>query len=146
MPSEQAQRALALFDSGFNCAQAICAAYAPALGLDEPTALRAAQAFGGGIAHRGETCGALSGALIVLGLKYGKVKALDNAARDLTYAKVQELFSRFESLHDSTRCRTLIGFDLTDPAQCAAAKETGVFKNTCPALVRDAAEILEELL
>lgn len=146
MASERVREALALFERGFNCAQAVCAACAAPLGLKEPVALRAAQAFGGGIAHRGETCGALSGALIVLGLKYGKVEALDDSARDATYAKARELFRRFEALHGSSVCRELIGFDLSDPEQYAEAKEAGVFKSTCPRLVRDAAEILGELL
>lgn len=146
MPSEKVQDALARFDSGFNCAQAVCSAFAPALGLDERLALKVAQAFGGGIAHRGETCGALSGAIIVLGLKYGKVEASDDAARDQTYAKVGQLFDGFAARHGSCLCRDLTGYNLSDPEQYLAAKEAAVFKRACPGYVRDAAEILEGLL
>jgi C_GCAxxG_C_C family probable redox protein len=146
MPSERVQTAISRFESGFNCAQAVCSAYGPGLGLDERLALKAAQAFGGGIAHRGETCGALSGAIIVLGLKHGKVEASDDAARDLTYEKVQQLFDDFKARHGSCLCRELIGYNLSDPEQYRAAKEAAVFKTACPDFVRDAAEILEKLL
>jgi C_GCAxxG_C_C family probable redox protein len=146
MQSTRVLRALATFEEGFNCAQAVLSAFGPDLGLEESMSLRAAQSFGGGIAHRGELCGALSGALIALGLRYGKTEGADDASRDRTYAKAAELLTRFEERFGSCHCRTLIGYDLTDPAQYAMAKESAVFRETCPRFVTEAAALLETLL
>jgi len=144
--SDRVRAALARFEGGFNCAQAVCSAFGPPLGLDERTALRAAQAFGGGIAQRGEICGALAGALIVLGLQYGKTEAADDQSRDRTYTKARELLDRFRARHGSCSCRALIGYDLSEPSQRQAARDAGIFTDRCPGFVRDASEILESLV
>lgn len=146
MQSTRVLLAVATFEKGFNCAQAVLFAFGPGLGLPESLSLKAAQSFGGGVAHRGEQCGALSGALIALGLRYGKTEAGDDASRDRTYARAGELLRKFEERFGSCRCRDLIGYDLTDPVQYAAAQESRVFREACPRFVGEAAALLEELL
>jgi C_GCAxxG_C_C family probable redox protein len=116
------------------------------LGLDRECAFRVAGAFGGGMGRMGETCGAVTGAFMVIGLKYGKVKAKDEEARDRTYEMVREFVPRFQSRHGSIRCKELLGYDLSNPQEGEAAKKKGLFGTLCPQLVRDAAEILEEIL
>ena len=68
----------------FNCAQAILSTYGPELGLDREHSLKVAAAFGGGIAGMGETCGVVSGALMAIGLAYGKTRADDRGAGEAT--------------------------------------------------------------
>ena len=138
--------AASTFAEGFNCAQAVFSAYAVEAGIERETALRIAGAFGAGIASRGELCGAVSGACMAIGLKYGKVQAEDNAAREKTYGLVREFMRRFEEKHGSIVCKDLIQFDVSDPEQYQAARQANVFKNQCPNFVNDAAVILEELL
>jgi C_GCAxxG_C_C family probable redox protein len=133
------------FNEGFSCSQAVFSTYAVELGMERATALRTAGAFGGGIAGRGETCGAVTGALMALGLKYGKSDPGDQAARDKTYALAHEFIERFEAKHGSILCSTLTGCDMTNAAQKQAASESGIFKTLCPELVRTAAQILEEI-
>ena len=87
--------AVCLFRQGFSCSQAVAAAFAPGLGLDRDTALRVSQPFGGGIARKADWCGAITGAFLVIGLKHGRVRAEDAAARDKTYALVNEFTGRF---------------------------------------------------
>jgi C_GCAxxG_C_C family probable redox protein len=116
------------------------------LGLDREQALRVAGAFGGGMARMGEQCGAVTGAFMVIGLKYGKVKAGDEAARERTYGLAREFVTRFSARHGSIRCRELLGYDLSDPEERKGAHQKGLFDTLCPQLVRDATEILEELL
>jgi C_GCAxxG_C_C family probable redox protein len=94
----------------------------------------------------GETCGAVTGAFMVIGLKYGKAKAEDEGARDRTYELVREFVKRFQSRHGSIRCKELLGYDLSNPQEGEAAKKKGLFDTLCPKFVRDAAEILEEIL
>jgi len=116
------------------------------LGLDRELALEVAGAFGGGMARMGETCGAVTGAFMVIGLKYGMTKAKDEGARDKTYKLAQELVTRFRSRHGSMVCRELLGYDLSNPEGRKAAFDKGLFFTLCPHLVRDAVEILEQLL
>jgi C_GCAxxG_C_C family probable redox protein len=142
----RSKQALEYFTSGFSCSQAVFSAFAEELGVDRDTALGAAGAFGGGMAGRAETCGAVTGALMVLGLKYGKRQPEDNAAKEKTYALAGEFIQRFESHRGSILCRSLVGYDLRLPDEYAAAKEAGAFRATCPELVREAALILDELI
>jgi len=91
--------ATATLGEGFNCSQAVLSAWAPDLGLDHETALRVAGAFGGGIARMGQTCGAVSGALMALGLKYSQIRANDKQAKEEMYALAGEFMKRFEARH-----------------------------------------------
>jgi C_GCAxxG_C_C family probable redox protein len=134
------------FNRGFSCSQAVFSTYSEELGLDSATALRIAGAFGGGMGHIGETCGAVTGALMVIGLKYGKIQAEDNAAKEKTYALVQEFASRFKAKNDSISCKGLLGFDISTSEGMKAAREEGLFVKLCPQYVKDAAAIIEQLL
>jgi C_GCAxxG_C_C family probable redox protein len=94
----------------------------------------------------GETCGAVTGAFMVIGLKYGKARAEDDGARDKTYELVGEFVARFKDRHGSIICKELLGYDLSNPLEGEAAKEKGLFDTLCPQFVRNATEILEEIL
>ncbi len=131
------------FRQGFSCSQSVLAACAGRFGLDEQTALRVAAAFGGGLARSGETCGAVSGALMVIGLKYGPVTPGDKPARDETYRAGQRLMAAFAAERGSTTCRVLLGYDLSDAVQRQAAHDAGATRAVCPALVRAAVRLLE---
>jgi C_GCAxxG_C_C family probable redox protein len=88
--SKKSEQAAEFFSSGFNCCQSVFAPFAVEFGLDQAHALRLAQAFGGGMVSRGETCGAVTGSFMALGLKHGKSQAKDNDAKDKTYALVSD--------------------------------------------------------
>ena len=140
------ERAAAFFDEGYNCSQAILATYGPALGLPRDLALRLADSFGGGISGLGETCGAVSGALMVIGLQNGRLEAQDIEAKDRTREAGQEFVKRFEARNGSIMCRALLACDISTPEGLARAREEGLFAARCPALVRSAAEILEGII
>jgi len=139
-------RALALFEEGFSCSQAVLAAFAEDYGLARETALRLAQPFGGGIARKGDWCGAVTGALMAIGLKHGRVRAGDTAARDRTYALVNEFVRRFRERHGAVRCNDLLGCEMGTPAGDKAIADGKLHDRVCRGLVRDAAEILDTLL
>lgn len=134
------------FLSGFNCAQAVFSTYSGELGLDPVLALRIAGSFGGGMGLIGETCGAVTGAIMLIGLKYGKVRVDDTAAKEKTYALVQEYKRQFVELNGSVRCKELLGYDISIPEEMNTAGEKNLFKTLCPKLVKDSAEIVEKLL
>ncbi len=138
--------AVQCFTNGFNCAQAVFTTYCEELGLDKETALKISCAFGGGMGLIGETCGAVTGAFMVIGLKYGKSKADDNAAKDKTYALVKEFSKRFKAEFGSVNCKELLKYDIGNLEEMKKAAEEGLFKSLCPRLVKRATEIVEEIL
>lgn len=140
------ETALCLFRQGFSCSQALAAAFAAELGLDREVALRLAQPFGGGIARRADWCGAVTGAFLVIGLKHGRDRAEDTAARDRTYALVNEFIARFAARHGELKCRDLLGCDIGTPEGQKRAEELKLHQTKCEGYVRDAAAFLEELL
>ncbi len=138
-------RALAHFREGYNCSQSAFSAFAEELGLPLDVALRLAAPFGGGIGRQGEVCGAASGALMALGLRYGGATP-DKATKERTYAVAAEFLRRFEARLGSVRCRDLIQADMTTPEGLTSAHERKVFRTLCPAFVAAAVEIAGELL
>lgn len=138
-------KALELFSNNFNCSQAVLTAFAPDFGLDEKLALKLGTSFGGG-ARNGEICGAVSGALMVLGLKYGHFDAADSEQKSKAYAIAVEYTKRFREANGSIVCRDLLGYDLSKPDEMACIKEKGLFGDVCPKAIQSAVEILEGVL
>jgi C_GCAxxG_C_C family probable redox protein len=134
------------FQEGFSCSQAVFSPYAEAMGLDRDMALRIAGGFGGGMGRTGQTCGAVTGALMAIGLKYGTVDAADKQTKEKTYARVKEFSQRFTFRNGSTTCKDLLGCDISTSSGHRAAQEQGLYKRICPKLVKDAAEIVGEML
>lgn len=143
---KKTEQAAALFKEGFSCSQAVFVAFSEDHGLDRDTSLKLAQAFGGGMAHLGEACGAVTGAFMLIGLKYGRTKADDLEARDRTYAKMRQFAERFKALHCSIQCRCLLGLDLGTEEGMRLAREKNLFQTLCVKYVQDAATIVEEIL
>jgi C_GCAxxG_C_C family probable redox protein len=134
------------FMSRFTCSAAVFSAFSEELGLDPDTAKRVACGFGAGISKTGNICGAVSGAIMVIGLKYGKTQAGNEAATEKTRAVTRRFINEFTAKNGSVNCTDLLGYDLSDPEAYAAARDSGIFTEKCPAMVRDAAEILEKIL
>ncbi len=141
----KAEDAVALFRQGFTCSQAVLLGFAQDFGLDRDVALRISQGFGAGIARTDGICGALSGAIMVIGLRYGRIRADDAAAKEKTYAVVREFLQEFKTCHGSVACTDLLGYNLSNPQQVAEAKKNNAVKARCPALVRDAVTLLEKV-
>ncbi len=133
------------FAAGFSCSQSVLLAFASELGLDPSTAARIATAFGGGIARTGRLCGAVSGALMVLGLRYGSVSSTDKGAKEATYTLARRLVAEFEAQNGSVDCPDLLGCDIGTPEGMQQARKQDLFKRQCPAYVKDAVRILMSL-
>ena len=138
-----AESAVLVFGQSFNCSQAVFSVFASQLGLENEIALKLASPFGAGMARRGESCGAVTGALLVLGLARGADKP---AGKEEIYRLSQEFMRMFDEKHGTLLCRDLLAFDISTPESWLKAKEAGKFTTTCPQLVRDAAEIVQTLL
>jgi C_GCAxxG_C_C family probable redox protein len=138
-----AEIAVTVFSQNFNCSQSVFSAFAARFGLDRETALKLASPFGGGVARRGEVCGAVTGALLALGLARG---AELPAGKEEIYRLSQVFMRLFEEKHNTVLCRDLIACDLSTPAGYQYATEKRVFTTICPVLVQDAVEIVQKLL
>jgi C_GCAxxG_C_C family probable redox protein len=144
-PSKTAQTAETLHLQGFNCSQAVFAALSEHLGLDRALALKIASPFGGGIGRTGETCGAVSGALMALGLKFGFSEP-DPQAKDRVYALAREFMRCFQEQFGALKCIVLIDADLSTPEGLQKAREQDVFKLKCSHFISGATEIAEQML
>jgi C_GCAxxG_C_C family probable redox protein len=131
------------FAQSFNCSQSVFSAYASQLGIDDETALKLASPFGGGVAHQGNICGAVTGALMVIGLARGSA-TVDK--KDEAYRMAEEFIKRFQERHGTILCRELIRYEISTPGGLEKAREQNVFNTICPGLVRDAAELVAEFL
>jgi C_GCAxxG_C_C family probable redox protein len=135
-----------LFRNGWSCSQAVCSAFAKDFDIDEKVALRLSCGLGGGMSHMGNTCGAVTGALMVIGMKYGRTEIDDLASKEKTYELGQEFIREFRLRNRSLNCTELIGYNLSDPKALAEAREKKVFHARCSKFVGDAGDILEEIL
>jgi len=140
------KEAVSCFTEGFNCSQAIFSTYAPEIGLDRETALKISDSFGGGMARMGETCGAVTGALMVIGLKFGNTKAGDKHAKERTYEVVRDFVNRFIQCNGSIKCKDLLCCDISTTDGAKIANEKKLFTTLCPKFVEDAALIIEQIL
>lgn len=142
----KAKEAESQFDKGYSCAPAVFSAYSERFGLEKELGLRIACGFGGGIGHMGRTCGAVTGAVMVIGLKHGQADANDERSRQETHRLVKEFMDKFRALHGSVECKELIGYDLSNPAELEAARADDAREKKCRGFVHDAARILEDVL
>jgi C_GCAxxG_C_C family probable redox protein len=134
------------FNEGYNCAQSVLSSFSIQLGLPFETSCRIAAPFGGGIGRLGEVCGAVTGAMLVLGLQFGNTSPADNKAKEKSYRVASKFAELFRNRHKTILCRELIGCDINTPEGLASAREQKIFTVQCPAYVRDAVEILNDLL
>ncbi len=142
----QVERAVSCFEEGYSCSQAILATFGPQLGLDREMALKVAGPFGGGMGGMAETCGVVTGALMVIGLKHGRTKAEDLQTKEQSYALVRKFADEFKSRNGALVCKGLLGHDISTPEGKTLAKERGLHTMLCVEFVRDAAEIIELIL
>jgi len=145
--SERVDKAVEIFHpDNCSCSQAMAVAFGPGLGIDEATARAVARGFGGGIAAHGLTCGAVTGAVMMLGVHAGRVEADDKKAKSLAYELARRFSDRFKARHGTIECRELIGVDLSTEAGRKLNAEKKISRRLCPEFVRTAAEIVEELM
>ena len=142
---DQVTKAVQYFEKGYMCSQAVFAAFAEEFGITEKQALQIGACFGGGM-NKGEVCGACTGALMVLGMKYGQFDILDTESRVAEHAKTVQFLDEFAKRKGSYVCRDLLSCDLRTEEGKNYARSNGLFGTLCPEMVKTAAEILAEML
>lgn len=137
------EKAMNYFENGCNCSQAVVMPYATELNAKEEVIQKMAVAFGGGMSKAGKTCGCLSGALMVIGLKYGEDSAKIIANRIKSYNEGQKFMKNFEETFGATDCYELIKLDLNKKEDMEQA-QAKVFGNRCRNMVGKTVELLEK--
>lgn len=141
------EKAMKLFEEGYNCAQSVFLAFEDVHGLDTKTAAMLSSSFGAGMGRLREVCGAVSGMFLTAGILYGyeNPSAVEEKAEH--YARIQELAGRFEAENGSIVCRELLGISVKKDIPVPEARTTEYYKKRpCKNLVGQAAEILEQYI
>lgn len=141
-PENRAQEALSLMQEYGSCCSGVLAAFAPELGMEKDLAGRIGRGMAGGIGGLGNVCGAVSGAVMAIGLK---TTSVDNARDMKAMETAREFTDRFEEQHSSIICRELIGYDISTGEKSKVAMENNAFAN-CPGFVESAVTILDDIL
>lgn len=135
------------FIKGYNCAQAVFAAFSTELNIDESTALKLSSSFGGGMGRMREVCGAVSAMFMIAGLLYGYDSFNDDQAKKEHYARIQFLAEKFRESHNSIICRELLQNLQIDNASQPSERTNEYYKERpCLTFVADAVKIMDEYI
>ena len=141
------EKAKELFMNGYNCAQSVLCAFDDVTGLDPTTAAKISLSFGAGMGRMREVCGAVSGALMVLGLVKGYDDPKAISKKNDHYKMIQDFASRFRAENGSIICRDLLeGVEVTPGPEAEKRTEQYYNKRPCPELVACAARILDDFI
>lgn len=142
------EEAKEMFANGFNCSQSVFSGIAASgvIGISKEEALKISCPFGAGIARTGNTCGAVTGALMAIGAKYGNTSGRDLVSKELTLEKSQLFLDRFTEKYGSLSCRFLIGADLSTPEGYQRALDDGLREKECMKFIETSLTILDEIL
>lgn len=139
------QIALAKFKDGYNCAQSVIYCYAHKTGISADLALKMSNGFGAGMGRKQEVCGALSGGILALSLKYGRGENDDKQNQITTYMRVRELMVRFETKHGTVNCKNLLsGCDLSTATGQQEFQQNGLIER-CYGYVDTVVTIVDEI-
>lgn len=141
------EKAAELFTHGYNCSQAVFAAFCDVTGMDEKTALKLSSSFGGGMGRLREVCGAVSGAFMVAGMLFGYDSYDDDISKKEHYALIQDIAKRFKERNNSIICRELIQGLAKDTLPTPTPRNIEFYKTRpCLRFVMDAADILDDII
>ena len=148
MNEERIEKAIALFKEGFNCSQAVVAAFADQYGFTQEQAVRMSASFGGGIGRMRETCGAACGLFMLAGLETGSTDGADRDGKAANYSLVQELAKEFTLRNGALKCADLLGLSKKEPVVSTPEARTDQYyaKRPCVKMVEEAARIWCEYL
>ncbi len=145
MVMERSEQAKDLFLSGYNCSQSVLLSFADDLKFSRELAQKMAVGFGGGMGKQQETCGALTGAMMVLGILKGEQVNNNDELKAEVYGSVKQLTREFKAIYDTTSCRELTGVDLNSAEGAAKFKEEHIMENICANCVKNVVEIVEDI-
>ncbi|MGW8314464.1 MAG: C-GCAxxG-C-C family protein [Bacteroidales bacterium] len=142
---DKSEQAKSYFFSGHNCAQSVLLSFASELHYSTELAEKIAAGFGAGMGRTQQTCGAVTGAIMVMGIMQGERVNNNEQLKSESYRSAKELMEAFTEEFGTTRCSELIGCDLNTPEGSARFTEENMMENVCAVCVRKAVQIVETL-
>ena len=121
-------------------------AVSKAAGIESPCVPRIASGFGGGIGRQGETCGAITGGVMALGLIYGRDITEDADAKNAVYAKTAMYMQRFSAHHNTVLCRDITGIDMSTDEGVQSFVGQNMHEKKCNGVVTNAVVTLLEIM
>ena len=137
--------AISIFNKGCNCAQSTFSVFSEEFGVSKEQARTIACGFGGGFGGLQETCGAVTGAIMVIGCRFFNRNDLKNS-EEIVSQHTRDFISKFRKRNGTINCLRLIGVDFNTEEGMREVKEKNLFKEKCENYIKDACEILEEIL
>ena len=144
--SQLEKNAINLFNSGYNCSQAVLSSFAESLAFSKETAIHLAAGFGAGIGRLQNTCVAVTGAYMAIGRYCGKIHENNKEVIEASYSLVQEFNKKFTEIHQTKQCKQLIHCDLNTEEGQAEFKQKNLKRDVCEVCVADAVTIVSELI
>ena len=143
LKEDAGSRAVQLYKEGSNSCQAVLGAFQDEIGIDEAMAMKMGAGFGAGIGTMQKTCGAITGALMVLGCRHYDKDSLFES-KQVMFDETQKLLIRFHKKFGSTECYSLVKIDFHKPGGLQKAREKRVFESHCQRYIREVCSIMEE--
>ncbi|NVO11491.1 MAG: C_GCAxxG_C_C family protein [Bacteroidales bacterium] len=140
---KKVDESLSLFKSGNSCAQSILMPFGKEYFKNPEDSARLAAGFEAGIAFKGEVCGAVSGAVMAIGLKYGHSNPSEELSKEQLYKLTKEYLTTFESKCGSTVCNKLLNVDISTQEGIDHAISNNLFDKVCTNAIKTSAEILD---
>jgi C_GCAxxG_C_C family probable redox protein len=140
------EKSLVLFRSGLNCSQTVLTAYTEDLHFDNNLALNISSGFGAGMGRLQETCGAVTGAYMVLGIFNGNKYDDNKLKKEETYILIQDFSEKFKQIHGTTDCKSLLNCDISSETGMQYAIENNLFGTICEKCIIDSISIIEEII
>jgi len=139
------EKAVQLFDNGYNCAQAVISVFSDRFMIEKETALQLTSGFGAGIARMQETCGAVTGSVMIIGLFVGEKINDAGERKEKTYEIIDVFIEKFKENNRSLKCRELLNCDINTEEGMYHYDLNELHDKVCLKCVKDAVEILDEL-
>lgn len=140
-------QAIKAFDNNYNCAQSVLSVFAGDIGLQKDVAFKLANNFGAGIAYTQQTCGAVTGALMAIWLKYGKGENGTDDDKEMANDMATHFMTEFRKNHGSTQCLALLeNINFSTPEGAERTYERNIFKTHCPEFIKTAVALTEKLI
>jgi C_GCAxxG_C_C family probable redox protein len=140
------QKAIQSFRSGLNCAQSVLTAFSDDLEFDYKLALNVSSGFGGGMGKLQETCGAVTGAFMVIGIYNSNTHTDTKIGKDKSESMIQAFSTKFKAINGTQNCSSLLKCDLKTEEGRTYATDNGLFETVCEKCVSDSVAIIEELI
>lgn len=144
--NSRTEKALIAYRAGLNCAQTVLTAYSDELNFDNRNALNVSSGFGAGMGRLQETCGAVTGAYMVLGIYNGNRYDDNKVKKEETYKMIQKFSKSFKQIHDFTDCKALLNCDLRTEEGMSFAKQNNLFATICESCMSDSISIVGKLI